>query len=122
MREIRTSGLMSGDWKRNYGTNCDTGMGESRRQTVQPRSLRPPRQSSTLLAMFENKGWPPRVVRGEAFHPAIASSLNQTVRTPALPQGGIVLRPVCHSPLRPRDMMTASSVGFMRHRNQTSQQ
>ena len=40
---------MSGDWKRNYGTNCDTGMGESRRQTVQPRSLRPPRQSSTLL-------------------------------------------------------------------------
>ena len=82
MREIRTSGLMSGDWKRNYGTNCDTGMGESRRQTVQPRSLRPPRQSSTLLAMFENKGWPPRVVRGEAFHPAIASSLNQTVRLP----------------------------------------
>ena len=41
------------------------------------------------IAMFENKGWPPRVVRGEAFHPAIASSLNQTVRTPALPQGGI---------------------------------
>ena len=40
---------MSGDWKRNYGANCDTGMGESRRQTAQPRSLRPPRQSSTLL-------------------------------------------------------------------------
>jgi hypothetical protein len=34
------------------------------------------------IAMFENKGWPPRVVRGEAFHPAIASSLNQTVRLP----------------------------------------
>ena len=49
MREIRTSGLMSGDRKRNYGTNCDTGMGESRRQTVQPRSLRPPRQSSTYV-------------------------------------------------------------------------
>ena len=43
---------MSGDWKRNYGTNCDTGMGESRRQTVQPRSLRPPRQSSTLLMEY----------------------------------------------------------------------
>lgn len=39
---------MSGDGKRNYGANCDTGMGESRRQTVQPRSLRSPRQSSTL--------------------------------------------------------------------------
>src|ERR1700736_2486665 len=49
MRQFRTSGLMSGDWKRNYGANCDTGMGESRRQTVQPRSLRSPRQSSTLL-------------------------------------------------------------------------
>ena len=36
------------------------------------------------IAMFENKGWPPppRVVRGEAFQPAIASSLNQTVRLP----------------------------------------
>jgi transposase len=40
---------MSGDGKRNYGANCDTGMGESHRQTVQPRSLRSPRQSSTLL-------------------------------------------------------------------------
>src|SRR6267154_1927343 len=52
MRQFRTSGLMSGDWKRNYGANCDTGMGESRRQTVQPRSLRSPRQSSTLLARW----------------------------------------------------------------------
>jgi transposase len=43
---------MSGDWKRNYGANCDTGMGESRRQTGQPRSLRSPRQSSTLLARW----------------------------------------------------------------------
>ena len=43
------SGLMSGDWKRNYGANCDTGMGESRRQTGQHRGLRSPRQSSTLL-------------------------------------------------------------------------
>jgi len=25
------------------------------------------------IAIFENKGWPPRVVRGEAFQPAIAS-------------------------------------------------
>jgi len=47
--------LMSGDWKRNYGTNCDTGMGESRRQTVQPRSLRPPRESSTLLTKYRYK-------------------------------------------------------------------
>lgn len=50
MREIRSPGLMSGDWKRSYGANCDTGSGESRRSTALPRSLRPPRQSSTLLA------------------------------------------------------------------------
>ena len=43
---------MSGDLKRNYGVNCETGMGESRRQTVQPRSRRSPRQSSTLLARW----------------------------------------------------------------------
>ncbi|HTO64684.1 MAG TPA: hypothetical protein VMM15_25940 [Bradyrhizobium sp.] len=43
---------MSGDGKRNYGANCDTGLGESRRQTEQPRSLRSPRQSSTLLARW----------------------------------------------------------------------
>lgn len=42
-------GLMSGDWKRSYGANCDTGTGESRRITHLPRSLRPSRQSSTLL-------------------------------------------------------------------------
>ena len=50
--------LMSGDWKRNYGTNCDTGMGESRRQTVQPRSLRPPRQSSNSLLTEYNEARP----------------------------------------------------------------
>ncbi len=27
MREIRSPGLMSGDWKRSYGANCDTGSG-----------------------------------------------------------------------------------------------
>jgi len=43
---------MSGDLKRNYGVNCETGKGESRRQTVQPRSRRSPRQSSTLLARW----------------------------------------------------------------------
>ena len=66
MREIRTSGLMSGDWKRNYGANCDTGMGESRRQTVQPRSLRPPRQSSTLLARWLRE----RGVEAYVMHPS----------------------------------------------------
>ena len=34
MPEIGMSSLMSGDWKRNYGANCDTGTGESRRTTV----------------------------------------------------------------------------------------
>jgi len=29
MPEIGTSSLMSGDWKRSYGANCDTGTGES---------------------------------------------------------------------------------------------
>jgi hypothetical protein len=37
MPEIGMSSLMSGDWKRNYGANCDTGTGESRRTTVKPR-------------------------------------------------------------------------------------
>ena len=32
MPEIGTSSLMSGDWKRSYGANCDTGTGESRRK------------------------------------------------------------------------------------------
>jgi hypothetical protein len=31
-RKIGTSSLMSGDWKRGYGANCDTGTGESRRK------------------------------------------------------------------------------------------
>jgi len=37
MPEIGTSSLMSGDWKRSYGANCDTGTGESCRKTVKPR-------------------------------------------------------------------------------------
>ena len=49
MPKIGTSSLMSGDWKRSYGANCDTGIGASCRKTVKPRILRPPRQSSTLL-------------------------------------------------------------------------
>jgi transposase len=57
---------MSGDWKRNYGANCDTGMGESRRQTVQPRSLRSPRQSSTLLARWLRE----RGVEAYVIHPS----------------------------------------------------
>ena len=51
VREIRTPGLTSGDWKRSHGANCDTGAGESCRK--QPRKsgvLPPPRQSSTLPA------------------------------------------------------------------------
>ena len=32
MPKIGTSSLMSGDWKRSYGANCDTGIGESCRQ------------------------------------------------------------------------------------------
>lgn len=32
------------------------------------------------IASGEYQAWPPRVVRGSAFQPAIASSLNQTVR------------------------------------------
>ena len=43
MREIRPSGLMSGDWKRNYGTNCDTGIGETaiKRFTSPPTATAP---------------------------------------------------------------------------------
>lgn len=32
MRAICMSGLMSGDWKRTYGANCDTGVSESGRK------------------------------------------------------------------------------------------
>jgi hypothetical protein len=49
MPEIGTSSLMSGDCKRSYGANCDTGIGESCRQQSSLANLRPPRQSSTLL-------------------------------------------------------------------------
>jgi len=36
MREIRTSGATSGDWKRDYGPDRGTGTGESRRQQLLP--------------------------------------------------------------------------------------
>jgi hypothetical protein len=49
-------------------------------RSVGPNTVR--KINPVWIAMFENKGWPPRVLRGEAFQPAIASSLNQTVRLP----------------------------------------
>ena len=36
MREIRLSGLMSGDRKRNHGSDCDTGESRKRPDTQQP--------------------------------------------------------------------------------------
>ena len=38
--------------------------------------------SATVMASVEYRGWPPRVVRGSAFHAAIAASVNQIVRLP----------------------------------------
>jgi hypothetical protein len=37
MPEIGTSSLMSGDWKRSYGANGDTGIGRKLLETVKPR-------------------------------------------------------------------------------------
>jgi hypothetical protein len=36
--------------------------------------------SAVVIANAEWRGWPPRVQRGSASHPAIAASVNQTVR------------------------------------------
>ena len=38
--------------------------------------------SAVAIARPEQRGWPPRVVRGSAFHVATAASVNQTVRLP----------------------------------------
>ena len=65
MRAICTSGLMSGDWKRTYGANCDTGVSESGRKQSSlttygngaSRRLYPSRGISTpsLLAQGEQR-------------------------------------------------------------------
>ncbi len=38
--------------------------------------------SAVVMARAEERGCPPRVVRGSAFQAAIAASVNQTVRLP----------------------------------------
>ena len=61
------------------------GCPESAIVSAQIRAKPPSTKSSaplTTLLSSEQRGWPPRVPRGSAFHAAIAASVNRTVRLP----------------------------------------
>ena len=81
-----------------------------------------PRTGQLIVGLYEDWLWlDERIETITKEIEEISQSEANCQRLMSIP-GSIILRPVCHSPLRPRDMMTASSVGFMRHRNQTSRQ
>src|SRR5258707_11441767 len=69
----------------------------------------------TKLLSSEQRGRPPRVPRGSAFHAAIAASVQRHGQAAALAQGAVIGGSIRHSVPLLRDGMTAILVRFEWH-------